>query len=415
MSTTRRGFIATSAAAFGAAAWVPDVLCAAEEPPTKAAASLRILILGGTGFLGPACTESALARGHKVTHFNSGRTEERRHAAGRPSAVPEGVEQLYGNRDPNKTAADRKNEGKPDAPKDPDSPKGLSQLIGRKWDAVIDTSGFFPRMVKASAELLAPNVKQYLFISTISVYKDLSVPNFDETAPLSTMADPTTEDMGKDFANYGGGKALCEKAAEDAMPGRATILRPGFMVGPRDTSGRFLYWPVRASLGGVMIVPGAPTDPIQIIDVRDVADWIVHCLEQTIFGVYNVTGPAQPLSMKAMVESVRTGTASAVDFVWIADDFLDAHGVQAGQFPLHDPPAGPSAGLHRCNCSRALARGLTFRPLAETAKVSLEWYHSLPVATQAAVAPQFAQRPGRELWLATEKHLLESWNQRAKR
>jgi len=415
MSTTRREFIATSAAAVGAAAWAPEVMCASEEPPTKVDSSLRILILGGTGFLGPACTESALARGHKVTQFNSGRTEERRHTAGRPSAVPGGVESLYGNRDPNRTAADRKNEGKADAPKDPDSPKGLSQLVGRKWDAVIDTSGFFPRMVKASAELLGPNVRQYLFISTISVYKGVSTPNFDETAALSTMADPTSEEMGKDFANYGGGKALCEKAAEDAMPGRVTVLRPEFMVGPRDTSGRFLYWPVRESLGGTMIVPGAPTDPIQFIDVRDVAEWIVHCLEQSIFGIYNVTGPAKSLSMKEMVASVRTGTVSAVDFVWIDNGFLDSHGVQEGQFPLYDPPTGPSAGLHRCNCSRALARGLTFRPLAETAKACLDWYHSLPVATQAAVAPQFAVRPGQELWLETEKHLLEAWSQRAKK
>ena len=415
MSTTRREFIATSAAAFGAAALTPEVLCAANEPPTAADRSLRILILGGTGFLGPACTESALARGHKVTHFNSGRTEERRHAVGRPSAVPEGVETLYGNRDPNKTAADRKNEGKADAPSDPNSPKGLSQLIGRKWDAVIDTSGFFPRMVKASAELLGPNVKQYLFISTISVYKDVSTPNFDETAPLATMADPTSEEMGKDFANYGGGKALCEKAAEDAMPGRVTVLRPGFMVGPRDTSGRFLYWPVRESLGGVMIVSGDPTDPIQFIDVRDVADWIVHCLEQNIFGIYNVTGPAQALPMKKMLEGVRTGTASKVDFVWIDNDFLDSHGVQDGQFPLHDPPTGPSAGLHRCSFSRALAGGLTFRPLTETAKACLDWYHSLPVATQAAVAPQLAIHPGQKPWLETEKQLLEAWSQRAKK
>jgi 2'-hydroxyisoflavone reductase len=415
MSTTRRGFITTSAAAFGAAAWAPEVWCAPEEPPTKADKALRILILGGTGFLGPACTESALARGHKVTLFNSGRTEERRHAAGRPSVVPGGVEQLYGNRDPNKTAADRRNEGKADAPKDSDSPKGLAQLVGRRWDAVIDTSGYFPRMVKASAELLGPNVKQYLFISTISVYKDFSTPNFDETAALSTMADPSSEDMGKDYANYGGGKALCEKAAQDAMPGRVTILRPGYMVGPRDTSGRFLYWPVRAALGGVMIVPGAPEDPIQLIDVRDVADWIVHCLEQTILGVYNVTGPAKALSMKKMVESVRTGTASAVDFVWIANDFLESHGVQDGQFPLYEPPTGPSAGSHRCNFARALARGLTFRPLAETAKVCLDWYHALPVATQAVVAPQFAKRPGQEDWLETEKHLLESWSRRGKR
>ncbi len=160
MTSTRREFIVTSAA-LGAAAAMPAISYSCDSP-ARAAKSLRILILGGTGFLGPACTESALARGHKITHFNSGRTEERRHAAGRPSLVPEGVEQLFGNRDPNKTAADRRNEGKAGAPTDPDSPKGLSQLVGRKWDAVIDTSAYFPRMVKASAELLAPNVKQYL-------------------------------------------------------------------------------------------------------------------------------------------------------------------------------------------------------------------------------------------------------------
>ena len=414
MATTRREFIVTTATAFGAASVIPEAALAHDLPAMpKAPTSLRILILGGTGFLGPACTESALARGHKVTHFNSGRTEERRHEAGRPSAVPEGVETLYGNRDPNKTAADRKNEGNADAPKNADSPKGLSQLVGRKWDAVIDTSGFFPRMVKASAELLAPNVKQYLFVSTISVYKDVSAPNFDETAPLAAMADPTTEEMGKDYANYGGGKALCEKAAEQAMPGRVTNIRPGFMVGPRDTSGRFIYWPVRASLGGVMVLPGAPADPIQIIDVRDVADWIVHCLEQSIVGVYNVTGPAKSLSMQAMVEGVRTGTASQVEFVWINNDFLDAHGVQDGQFPLYAPPSGPSAGLHRCNISRALERGLVFRPVPETAGATLEWYRSLPAATQASVAPQFAKRPNQELWLDTEKKLLEAWTQRA--
>src|SRR5580700_8728012 len=229
MTTTRRQFIVTSTAALSAVALAPEGFCIPEVNP-KAAQSLRILILGGTGFLGPACTESALARGHKVTHFNSGRTEERRHAIGRPSLVPEGVEQLYGNRDPNKTAADRRNEGKSGPSPDPDSPKGLSQLVGKKWDAVIDTSGYFPRMVKASAELLAPSVKQYVFISTISVYKNTSVPDYDET-----------EELGKDFANFGGGKALCEKAAEAAMPGRVTNIRPGFIVGPRDTSGRFIY------------------------------------------------------------------------------------------------------------------------------------------------------------------------------
>src|SRR5438552_8096906 len=178
MTSTRREFIASSVAAVAAGSLVPRVLYGAEST-TKASKSLRILILGGTGFLGPACTESALARGHSVTHFNSGRTEALRHDAGRPSVVPAGVEQLYGNRDPNKTADDRKTEGKADAPKDPKSPKGLSQLEGKKWDAVIDTSGFFPRMVKASAGLLAPNVKQYVFISSMSVYKYNRIPNSD--------------------------------------------------------------------------------------------------------------------------------------------------------------------------------------------------------------------------------------------
>lgn len=198
------------------------------------------------------------------------------------------------------------------------------------------------------------------------------------------------------------------------MPGRVTNLRPGFMVGPRDTSGRFLYWPVRASLDGVMIVPGAPTDPMQIIDVRDVADWIVRCIEENIVGVYNVTGPAKSLSMKEMVENVRTGTGSKVEFVWIGNQFLDSHGAQEGQFPLYAPPEGATAGLHRCNCSRALARGLGFRPLSETARACLDWYRLLPPALQVVVAPQFASRPNQEMWLETEKHWLASWDQRGK-
>jgi len=412
MIYTRREFIASSIAAVAAAS-LPQVLECAET--SAKVRPMRILILGGTGFLGPACTETALARGHSVTHFNSGRTEERRQEAGRPSVVPKGVEQLYGNRDPNKTADDRKNEGKPDAPKDPNSPKGLAQLEGKEWDAVIDTSGFFPRMVKASAELLAPKVRQYVFISTISVYKNTDVPNFDETAPLETLADPTTEEMGKDFANYGGGKALCEKAAEAAMPGRVTNIRPGFIVGPRDTSGRFIYWPVRASLGGLMVVPGKPADPIQIIDVRDLADWIIHCIENNIVSVYNATGPEKELSMKAMLEGVRKGVSSEVAFTWVDNEFLKTQGIKEGQFPLYAPPTGESAGLHRCNTSRALAKGLKFRPVSETAKATLDWYQSLPSDLQARVAPQFAKVTDGQSWVDTEKHLLAVWGKKERR
>jgi 2'-hydroxyisoflavone reductase len=411
MTFTRRRFIASSATAI-TAVWIPTLLESAE--PGKAAKPLRILILGGTGFLGPACTEAALARGHTVTHFNSGRTEERRREIGRPSLVPAGVEQLYGNRDPNKTADDRKTEGKPDARKDPNSPKGLSQLVGKQWDAAIDTSGYFPRMVRASAELLRSQVKQYLFISSISAYKDMSVPNFDETAPLETLADPAVEDFGKGFANYGGGKALCERAAEAAMPGRVTNIRPGFMVGPRDTSGRFIYWPVRASLGGEMAVPGSPSDPFQMIDVRDLAPWIIHCIELNVVGVYNATGPEKELSMRGMVEGVRDGVGSKVAFSWIANDFLQSQSIREGQFPLYEPPTGENAGAHRCNNSRAVARGLKFRPVSETARATLDWYKSLGTDLQATVAPQFAKSLSGESWLETEKRLLASWHTKEK-
>ena len=407
---SRRAFLARSAAAAAGATLLPRAIHAADL--AKAAKRLRILILGGTGFLGPACTESALARGHSVTHFNSGRTEERRKEAGRPSLVPLGVEQLFGNRDPEKTADDRRTEGKADAQKDPNSPRGLTQLNGKKWDAVIDTSGYFPRLVRASAELLAPNVKQYVFISSISVYVDNSVPNYDETAAVHTLKDPASEEMGKNFENFGGGKAMCEKAAEGAMPGRVVNIRPGYIVGPRDTSARFLYWPVRASLGGTMVIPGQPDDPIQIIDVRDLSDWIIHCIEENITGVFNATGPARELSMRSMVEAIRKGLEADVAFNWIDYPFLLKQGVGEGQFPLYAPPTGETAGFHRCSIARALAKGLKFRPVEETARATMDWYKSLPADIQGRVAPQFSSKPGAEPWLTTEKKLLDLWRKR---
>ncbi len=410
---TRREFVVAMVSGLVLSAGLPRTTHAGLEI-TPASKKLRILILGGTGFLGPACTESALARGHAVTHFNSGRTEGLRRESGRPSVVPAGVEQLYGNRDPNKTADDRRAEGKASVAKDPNSPKGLSQLQGKSWDAVIDTSGYFPRMVKESAELLAPRVKQYVFISSISVYKDNSVPNYDENAPLCTLEDPSTEDMGKDFANFGGGKALCEKAAEAAMPGRATIVRPGYIVGPRDTSGRFIYWPVRSSLGGTMAVPGRPVDPIQLIDVRDLAGWLIHCIEANVTGTFNATGPQRELSMRQMVEGIRGGIGSEVGFTWVDFDFLKSRGL-ADRFPLYAPPSGDTAGFHRCNISRALAKGLKFRSVAETAKATLDWYRSLPAEVQSRVAPQFAVKANEETWIEREKKLLAAWGSRSEK
>lgn len=408
-SLTRRQFLATTAAAL-ATAMAPRALQAADSGALSPK-PLRILILGGTGFLGIYCTESALARGHKVTQFNSGRTEDLRHRAGRPSVVPAGVEQLYGNRDPNKTADDRRLEGIPNAKKDTDSPKGLSQLEGKKWDAVIDTSGYFPRMVKASAELLKPNVSQYVFISTISVYQDNDKPGADETAALQTLADPTTEDMGKDYANFGGGKALCEKAAEAAMPGRVTTIRPGFIVGPRDTTGRFIYWPVRVSLGGTMLVPGKPEDPIQLIDVRDLADWIIHCIENRTVGVYNATGPEKPMSMQSMLAGIRTGVGSQVSFTWADNSFLEANGAAGEHFPLYVAPIGKDAGFHRRSNARALAKELRFRPIEDSGKATLEWYQALPAELKPRIAPQFASAPGKPSWLETEKQILVKWKE----
>ncbi len=398
MTTTRRTFIAAAAASAAVAATAIGRPAVASSPfirprPYK---GLHILILGGTGFLGPACTESARANGHTVTLFNRGRTEDRRKAAGRPSNVPEGVEVLYGNRDPNKTADDGDNAEAGDKPA-PGSPKGLSQLEGKKFDAVIDTSGYWPRMVKASAETLAPSVGQYLFISSISVYKNTDKPGADETAELATLTDPATEEFGAQFQNYGGGKALSEQAAEAAMPGKVTVLRPGFIVGPRDSSARFMHWPVRAARGGEFIVPGAPTDPIQIVDVRDLADFCIRCIEQKTFGNFDVTGPAGGMPMSKFIEGIVAGSKDPAPAtppgpaqgVFIPTEFLESSAVDPGQFPLWAAPIGETAGFHQRPIARAIKAGLKFRPLADTTKATLDWYRSLPEDTQKKIV-----RPG---------------------
>ncbi len=391
MHTTRREFVRLATASGLALAAGPRLVFGRSLEPKS------ILILGGTGFLGPDCTTAALASGHKVTLFNRGVREALRKEKGRPSVVPEGVEVLYGNRDPEKTAdAEEKNPDK----KDPKSPKGLSSLAGRKWDAVIDTSGYFPRMVKASAEFLAPNVKHYTFISSISVYKDNSKPNMDESGELAELSDPKTEDFGANFQNYGGGKAACEAAAEAAMKGRVANIRPGFIVGERDSSARFIYWPLRARRAGEVMVPGDPTDPIQIIDVRDLAEWCVHCIEKNIVGVFNATGPEKELSMKAMVEGCKEGAGSDATFTWIPADFLQKRDLK--ELHLWIPPQGDEAGFHRINIQKAVANGLKFRSVADTYKSTLKWYDSLPADVQQAVS-KTAMTPEREA------KLLEEW------
>lgn len=359
---------------------------AAAGASANKAGKKRILILGGTGFLGPALIEATLARGHLLTLFNSGRTEARRKDVGRPSVIPAGVELLVGNRDPNKTADDRRLKGDPDAEakRDPNSPRGLTQLEGKSWDAVIDTSGYFPRMVRASAELLGKSVGQYIFISSISVYKGGDVVGIDESAELEQLKDPNVEDFGKQYQNYGGGKAACEGAAEAAMPGRTTNIRPGFIVGRRDTSRRWLYWPTRVADGGEMLVPGTPDDPIQIIDVRDLAEWIVHCIEANVVGVFNASGPASKMTMRAMLDGCRAAAGTDTTFTWADNEFLKTQKIA---FPIYAPPTGDTAMYHQVNISRALASGLQFRPIEDTARDTLAWHGSLPPDLQKKVLP----------------------------
>ncbi len=237
MSTTRREFVRTTAVAAAGMAMGPFASAAWARPlPDPRPSAKSLLILGGTGFIGPAVQEAAIARGYSVTLFNRGRAEDRRKQAGGATVVSDGVTVLYGNRDPDKTA-DADNDESKGEKKDPNSPRGLTQLEGRKFDAVVDTSGYFPRMVKASAQLLAPSVRQYLFISTVAVYKDMVKRGGDTTDELATMTDPTVETFGAKGENYGPGKVLCErevlasigsvKAGRVTKPKQAPTLSPG--------------------------------------------------------------------------------------------------------------------------------------------------------------------------------------------
>lgn len=325
--TTRRAFVSTlaGAAVLGAAG------------PRK-----RILILGGTGFLGPATVEAAQARGHELTLFNRGRT--------RPGLFP-GVETLLGDRDPDKG-------------------EGLNALRNRKWDAVIDNSGNVPRIVAASAKLLAPHVQQYIYISSISAYADNSIEGQDETAKLATTKDPTVEKITND--TFGPLKVLSEKAAQEALPGHTAVVRPGYIVGPDDPSGRFTYWPVRIDRGGEVLVPGAPTDPLQIIDVRDLGAWLITLVEQGSMGVFNATGPKDRLAWGDLLQSCRQATKTEHALTWVPGEWIAKKGEEI--FPIWAPYQGETRGFHRWSNAGAVKAGLKFRPYQQTVADTLRWY-----------------------------------------
>src|SRR5882672_5439025 len=341
--TTRRHFIKTSIAVGSGLGFALRSTSLFAEKSVK---SLRILILGGTGFTGPYQVRYALSRGHKVTTFNRGKTH--------PGELPNQVEQLVGDRN-----------GQLDA------------LKARKWDVAIDNPTTLPAWVRDAAQVLKGNVQRYVFISTISVYADTSK-GIDETAPLAKYegADPYKETLeamkASGYKTYGPLKALSEKEAEKWFPGKTLIIRPGLIVGPRDETDRFTYWPVRVDRGGEVLAPGNLDDPVQFIDGRDLAEWTVRMAENRETGIYNATGPAKELGIGGMLDGIKTALNSNATFTWADAEFLKQQKVEAwSDMPVW---AGDELGLSRTNISRALAKGLTFRPLGETARDTLAWF-----------------------------------------
>jgi 2'-hydroxyisoflavone reductase len=323
----------------------------------------RLLILGGTQFLGRHIVEAAQTAGHELTLFNRGQTN--------PGLFP-GIEQVHGDRD-----------------------GGLGPLAGRRWDAVVDVAGYVPRIVRQSAELLANAVERYVFISTISVYAEFPRPGLDETAPVGRLEDESTEAAGG--ASYGPLKALCERAVEAALPGRALVIRPGLIVGPHDPTDRFTYWPVRVARGGEVLAPEGPHVPVQVIDARDLAAWTVRMVEARATGTFNATGPAAPLTLDEALETCRQATRSDATFTWAPEEFLVAQGVSPWMgLPLWLPAAGQD--MSRVSIARALAAGLTFRPLAETVRATLDWYAMRPAGPMRAGLAEEKERSVLAAW-----------------
>jgi len=336
---------------------------------------VKLLILGGTLFLGRHLVDAARRRRHRITLFNRGQTA--------PDLYPD-VEQVRGDRD-----------------------GGLGALSGRRWDAVIDTSGYVPRIVRASALALADRVGHYTFVSSISVYAEPLAPGADESAPIARIPDETTEEVTGE--SYGALKALCERAAEEAMPGRTLIARPGLIVGPHDPTDRFTYWPRRVARGGDVLAPDDPNAPVQLVDARDLAEWLVHTAETRRTGVYNSTGPSEPLTLGAVLDECRRAIGARARWVWADEEFLLAQGVK----PWTELPLWVARGdraIDLVDCRKAWSAGLTFRPLAETIRDTFAWDRATPA--EARPRKTGVQAPP-TLTAARESELLDAWRGRA--
>jgi len=344
---------------------------------------VRLLVLGGTIFLGRHLVAAARARGHEVTLLHRGV-----HGA---ELFPD-VERILADREAGLGA--------------------VHALRGRAWDAVIDTCGYVPRVVGASAEALAGAVGHYTFVSSLSVYADTSRAGIAEDAAVATLEDETIEAVTGE--TYGALKALCERAAERAMPGRVLVVRPGLIVGPHDPTDRFTYWPARFARGDAALVPGRPQRRIGFVDARDLADWMLAAVEDGVTGVFNVNGPDGVLTMGELVDACRdacrtarrgAGAPRGAEPVWVDEAFLLERGVAPwSDLPLWIPEsAAESAGFFAFDVARALARGLTFRPLATTVRDTLGWHATRPTdhAWRAGMTP------------AREAELLAAWRTRS--
>lgn len=320
---------------------------------------MKILILGGTIFQGRHLVEAAISHGHEVTLFHRGL-----HG---PDLYSQ-IEHLRG---------DRRG--------------GLQALEGRVWDAVIDTNGYVPSVVQASASLLADVVQHYVFLSSISVYADVSAVGLDEAAPTSQVTQEQVQEAERILPpaqgtiavaygeHYGALKRLCEQAVEEIMPGRTLCVRPGLLIGPYDYSDRFTYWPTRIAQGGEVLAPGRKTRLVQLIDARDVAEWIIHMVEACQVGTFNVTGPAVPLTMHSILDTCKAISGSNATFTWVDDAFLLEEKIQPWrQMPLWLPEEPALAGFNAISIAKALDTGLTFRPLAETVRDTLAWDSTRP-------------------------------------
>lgn len=331
---------------------------------------MKWLVLGGTKFLGRTFVEEALAAGHEVTLFNRGKTE--------PGLFPD-VEKIVGDRT---------------------NPDDLAKLAGRRWDAVFDPSGYVPRVVRMSAERLKDAVDFYVFVSTISVYKDHSTAGADESYPVATIEDESIEEVTGE--SYGALKVLCENAVAEIFPGRALHVRAGLIVGAYDPTDRFTYWPARIQKGGEFVAPLGPDQLMQFIDARDIVRWVLRMAEGRKGGIYNVTGDPKPLG--EIFDTIKSVAGSDATPVYIDEKFLVDHEVQPWQELTMWIPASNEAFSHmnETGVEKARRAGLTFRPLADTVRELLAWHNQRDLTTP----------PGYGLPAEKEQKVLEAWRAR---